>query len=79
MDNRQHLTWDNPKQSVIEAVMNEGTEEQEKKREGGKGKGNKWGKERKSKTNYNTSKFFKGSDINSLTKIFMASSIAVSP
>ena len=38
MDNRQHLTWDNPKQSVIEAVMNEGIEEQERKREGGKGK-----------------------------------------
>lgn len=44
MDNRQHLTWDNPKQSVIEAVMNEGIEEQERKREGGKGKGNKWEK-----------------------------------
>ena len=41
MDNRQHLTWGNPKQHVIEAVMNEGIEEQERKREGGKGKGNK--------------------------------------
>ena len=39
MDNRQHLTWDNPKQSVIEAVMNEGIEEQEEREREGRGKG----------------------------------------